>query len=429
MDTKQVLRDSRAWVRDQLKISVDFWLKHGMDPEHGGVYTCLDRKGEIYSTDKSVWMQGRCGWIFAYLCHVYGPREEWLAASKSCLDFMEAHCFNHEAGGPDVLHRHRGRKTPAPAPVLLLRGLLRHGQRRVLRRHRGQGRLERARWAYNMYWDLSHGGKDPTGLGPKTIPETRSGRAFGLPMIILNVIGVLMRVDPEHRAEYEERAQQCVDEIFTYHVKPDLKCVLENVDVDGTPRLYYTEGRTVNPGHDIEGSWFLLEHAHRTGDQELVRKAAQIFDWAIEAGWDQEYGGLLYFIDCLGKPPEAYEHDMKLWWPHNEILIASMMLYKDTGSRSTWTGSSRPWTTARPTSPTRSTASGTATSAGTACPPCPPPRAPPSRAPSICPLPDPGGSDHRPDPGRGLNTRPPARRPRQQWGRSAAAALLPLFLG
>ena len=22
-------------------------------------------------------MQGRCGWIFAYLCHLYGPRDEW----------------------------------------------------------------------------------------------------------------------------------------------------------------------------------------------------------------------------------------------------------------------------------------------------------------------------------------------------------------
>ena len=32
-------------------------------------------------------------------------------------------------------------------------------------------------------------------------------------------------------------------------------------------------------------------------------------------------------------PPEAYEHDMKLWWPHNEILIASMMLYRDTGDQ------------------------------------------------------------------------------------------------
>ena len=122
-----------------------------------------------------------------------------------------------------------------------------------------------------------------------------------------------------------------MDEFVKYHVKPELKCVLENVAEDGTPRLYYTEGRTVNPGHDIEGVWFLLEHAKRTGDQELVEKAAQIFDWAIEAGWDNEYGGLLYFTDCLKKPPEAYEHDMKLWWPHNEIMISSLMLYRDTG--------------------------------------------------------------------------------------------------
>ena len=55
-----------------------------------------------------------------------------------------------------------------------------------------------------------------------------------------------------------------------------------------------------------------------------------MFNFAIEAGWDKEYGGLLYFIDCKGLPPEAYEHDMKLWWPHNEILIASLMAYRDT---------------------------------------------------------------------------------------------------
>ena len=77
----------------------DFWLKNGMDAEHGGIYTCLDRKGRIYSTDKSVWMQGRCGWTYAYLCHVYGVRDEWLAASKSCIDFLEKYCVNHDAGG------------------------------------------------------------------------------------------------------------------------------------------------------------------------------------------------------------------------------------------------------------------------------------------------------------------------------------------
>lgn len=327
---KQKLLEYRDWVRAELNASIKFWLEHGMDREHGGVYTCLDRKGEIYSTDKSVWMQGRCGWIFAYLCHVYGARPEWLEASKSCLDFMEQYCINHSAGGRmyftvtedgKPLRQRRYYYSEAFYALANAEYYGVTGEREC---------LERARRAYDMYWDLSHGAPDPTGLGPKTIPETRTGRSFGLPMIILNVTGVMLRVDGERKALYEERAAQCVDEIFRYHVKPDMKCVLENVAEDGTPRLYYTEGRTVNPGHDIEGVWFLLEHAQRTGDKELVGKATQIFDWAIEAGWDREYGGLLYFIDCQGKPPEAYEHDMKLWWPHNEILIASLMLYRDT---------------------------------------------------------------------------------------------------
>ncbi len=330
MDRKK-LQDAQAWVKAELERSAAFWLEHGMDREHGGVYTCLDRKGEIYSTDKSVWMQGRCGWIFAFLCHNYGVKQEWLDASRSCLDFMEQYCFNHEHGDRMYFTVTAEGKPLRQRRYYFSEAFCAIANAEYYGVTGDKARLERAQQCYDLYWDLSQGRPDPVGMGPKTIPETRSGRAFGTPMIILNVTGVLLRTDPDRKALYEERARQCVDDIFRYHVKPDLKCTLENVDVDGTPRLYYTEGRTVNPGHDIEGVWFLLEHAQRTGDKELVQKAAQMFDWAIAAGWDEEYGGLLYFTDCLGKPPEAYEHDMKLWWPHNEILISSMMLYRDTG--------------------------------------------------------------------------------------------------
>ena len=325
------LREHQKWLREELDRCAAFWLKNGMDREHGGVYTCLDREGKVFSTDKSVWMQGRCGWIFAHLCRQYGAREEWLAASRSCLDFMEKYCVNRASGG-----RMYFTVTEDGRPLRQRRYCFSEAFYAIANAEyyglTGEPeRLERARRAYDLYWDLNHGMPDPTGLGPKTIPETRAGRAFGIPMIILNVTGILLRVDPERKELYESRAGKCVEEIFKYHVHPELKCVLENVGPEGEARLYYTEGRIVNPGHDIEGVWFLLEHAKRTGDKELVAKAAQIFDWAIEAGWDREYGGLLYFIDCLGKPPEAYEHDMKLWWPHNEILIASLMLYRDTG--------------------------------------------------------------------------------------------------
>ena len=327
---RQKFAAEREWIRGQLDTVTKFWLENGMDPVHGGVYTCLDRTGKIYSTDKSVWMQGRCGWMFAHLCNIYGVKQEWLNASKSCLDFMEKACINHEAGDRMYFTVTEDGQPLRQRRYYYSEAFYASANAEYYGVTGDKVCLERARRAYNLYWNLAHGGKDPVNMGPKTIPETRTGKSFGLPMIILNVISILLRVDPEHKAEYEERAQQCVDEIFTYFVKPELKCVLENVGPNGEVRTHFTDGRIVNPGHDIEGVWFMLEHARRTGDTELVGKAAEIFDWAIERGWDKEYGGLLYFVDCLGMPPEAYEHDMKLWWPHNEILIASMMLYRDT---------------------------------------------------------------------------------------------------
>lgn len=321
-------RQTHQWIRDELEHCTAFWLKNGMDAEHGGVYTCLDREGKIYSTDKSVWMQGRCGWMFAHLCNCYGVREEWLAASRSCLDFMEAHCVRHEAGG-----RMYFTVTAEGEPLRQRRYYFSEAFYAIANAEyyaaTGEAvRLERARRAYDLYWHLAQGGEDPVGMGAKS---TRCGRSFGIPMIYLNVSLTMLRCDPAHAEEYLARAKQCVEDIFRYHVKFDMHCVLENVDVDGSPRLFYTEGRVVNPGHDIEGVWFLLEYAKQSGETELVEKARQIFDDAIQAGWDKEYGGLLYFTDACGQPPEAYEHDMKLWWPHNEILISSMMLYRDTG--------------------------------------------------------------------------------------------------
>ena len=331
MDIQRLL-SIRKKVQKELCRCIDFWLKNGIDKVNGGVYTCLDRAGKVYSTDKSVWMQGRCAWTFAFLCNNYGAREEWLEASRSCLEFLEKYCINHDADGrlyftvtgdgkPLRQRRYFYSETfysMANAEYYIATG--------------DSSCLERARRSYNIYWDLWHGAPDPTGLGPKTDPETRSGRSFGNAMICLNMTSVMLRADSENKEFYERRAAECTADIFKYHVHPELSCLLENVGPYGEARLDFTEGRIVNPGHDIEGVWFLLEQAKRTNDVELIEKCEEIFDWAYTAGWDKEYGGLLYFVDALGLPPEAYEHDMKLWWPHNELLISSLMLYKETGN-------------------------------------------------------------------------------------------------
>ncbi|BFJ84705.1 AGE family epimerase/isomerase [Ruthenibacterium sp. CLA-JM-H11] len=331
---KQVeqLKEYQSWAKDELRRAVDFWLKNGMDPVNGGVYTCLDREGKIYSTDKSVWMQGRCGWIFSYLCHVYGKKQEWMEAAQSCLDFMEKYCINREAGNRMYFTVTADGRPLRQRRYCFSEGFYCMANAEYFGLTNDKQYIERARAAYELIYQLNHRLiQDPTGLGPKTIPTTRSGRSLADPMIYLNITSIMRRCDPENKALYDQRAEECCKEILTYHYKPELGCLLETVGLDGEVQSECTAGRMVDPGHDIECAWFMLEEANYLGSEMLHAKAQNIFDQAFEHGWDKEYEGLLYFIDCMGMPPEAYEHDMKLWWPQNELMIAAMMLYRDLG--------------------------------------------------------------------------------------------------
>lgn len=87
---------AESYKNDLLTNIMPFWLKHGLDHKHGGVYTCINRDGSLMDTTKSVWFQGRFGFIAAYAYNNIEKNPEWLAASKSCIDFIEAYCFDKD---------------------------------------------------------------------------------------------------------------------------------------------------------------------------------------------------------------------------------------------------------------------------------------------------------------------------------------------
>lgn len=333
MNTKQFDADRcLSLFENELDRCLDFWLKNGMDHEHGGVYTCLDRSGTRYSSDKSVWMQGRCGWMFAHLCNLYGSRPEWLEASGSCVRFLDRYCsdadgrmfFTVTADGKPLrkrryffsetfsimAHAEYAKAADDPSAMKVARDLF---------------------WFVDgIYRDRS---TDPYHITPKVIPETRSCRSLAEPMILLNVTSVLRACDPENAKRYKECADRYVSDTFRYHYKPEKKMLLETVGMNGEFLDDTTAGRLINPGHDMEASWFLLSEAIAGGDDALAGRAEEIFNCAFERGWDPEYGGVLYFVDAYHFPPEQYEHDMKLWWVHNEAIIASLMFYRYTGDK------------------------------------------------------------------------------------------------
>jgi N-acylglucosamine 2-epimerase len=66
----------------------------------------------------------------------------------------------------------------------------------------------------------------------------------------------------------------------------------------------------------------------------VVSAACDIIRWSIERGSDDASrggGGIIYFIDAEGYSPPQLEWPMKLWWPHNEAMIATAMAYRATG--------------------------------------------------------------------------------------------------
>lgn len=137
-------------------------------------------------------------------------------------------------------------------------------------------------------------------------------------------------IDKENADKYNSNIDIFLNVILNHHLHPEYKAMFENVGMNGEivsgPR-----GRLVNPGHSIEASWFLMNEALYRNDKEILNKALDILNWSFDIGWDKEYDGLMYFADIEHKPCEALEWDMKLWWPHNEMLIAFLKAYAITG--------------------------------------------------------------------------------------------------
>ena len=87
---------SESYKTDLTTNIMPFWLKYGLDKVNGGIYTCVDRNGSLMDTTKSVWFQGRFAFICSYAYNNIEKNEAWLAAAKSTIDFIEAHCFDSD---------------------------------------------------------------------------------------------------------------------------------------------------------------------------------------------------------------------------------------------------------------------------------------------------------------------------------------------
>ena len=321
VDLQTELERCRA---DLVSDTLPFWLKHGLDPEHGGILTALARDGSMIDSDKSVWCQGRCAWMFATLYNTVEAREEWLSAALSCLDFLERHAFDTDGRMFFLLTRdgralRKRRYAYSEAFACMAYAAC----------ARAAGREDWAKRSRELFDSFRGVFFEPGVMEPKSDPVTRPSKSLGPLMIGLHLAQVLRDCEGGDRdAAWIDR---CIDEIERDFCKAKHGAVMETVSPAGE-LLDHFDGRLLNPGHAIETAWFILHEARqRAGDPRLVELGVRMLDWMWERGWDEEFGGLFSFCDLDGLPPQEPVHQMKYWWPHNEAIIATLLAYQLTG--------------------------------------------------------------------------------------------------
>jgi len=306
-----------------LQDTLPFWMNHCIDEQHGGFLTAVDRDGTIVDTDKSVWQQGRFTWLLAELYNQVEPRDAWLAAAVQGAEFIERHCVD-PADGRLWFH-----VTREGAPIRKRRYAFSESFAAIafgeLAQATGEARYAtRAQEFFQRF--LSHQREPRDGTAKYT--ATRPMQGIGVPMITVATAQELR--SSIGLADADQWIDESMETIRTKHVKPDIRCVMELVSPEGE-MIDHFDGRTLNPGHAIECAWFILQEGQWREDADLIQLGCQMLDWMWERGWDDEHGGILYFVDVHGGPVQEYWHDMKFWWPQNEAIIATLLAYTLTG--------------------------------------------------------------------------------------------------
>ena len=319
-----VKENIKRYENELLNSVIPFWQNNCVDTRCGGYFTMLDRDGSIYDTTKYMWMQWRIVYMFATLHETAYRRDEWLDIAVKGFDFLTKHGKSEDGSYYFALNR---QGEPAMAPFSIFSDCFAAMGAAALFKATGEKRYKtEADSAMKIYISRLDA---PKGRWEKSLPGRQSRLALGSYMILANLGNVM--ADCLATDAYVKDTDNAVDTVMNKFWNHELNVMFENINIDGSFDLDSCEGRFVNPGHGLESMWFILQYAEKYGNTALIEQACDYIYKLYQFGLDREYGGLYYFMDALGKPHIELQWDMKLWWVHNEALIAALYAWRLSG--------------------------------------------------------------------------------------------------
>lgn len=169
--------------RDELLDNVlPFWMNNSIDRECGGYFTCLNREGKVFDTDKFIWLQGRQVWMFSMLYNKVERRQEWLDIAIHGGEFLKKYGHDGNFNWYFSLNR-EGKPLVEPYNIFSYTfAAMAFGQLSL-----ATGNSEYADISRKTFEIILSKIDNPKGRWNKAYPGTRNLKGFALPMILCNL--------------------------------------------------------------------------------------------------------------------------------------------------------------------------------------------------------------------------------------------------
>lgn len=330
---------------NELTSILNYWAMHTPDNRYGGFFGKIDHENQVYTqAPKGSVLNARILWSFS-AAYNHDQNPEYLELAKRSFDYIRNYFIDEIFGGVywtvDYLGIPLDTKKQIYALAFTIYGLAEY--------YRACEDVLALALAKKLFADIEKHSYDQDKGGYleafsrnwKELPDLRLSdkdfnekKTMNTHLHILEAYTNLYRIWKDDLLEKQIRG--LINDFLNHIIDPKTSRLILFLDENWHPK-----SNIVSYGHDIEGSWLLLEAAEVLGDDAIissVKTASVNMARAVVSGLDED-GSMYYEFE----PDQNHLIKQRHWWVQAEAMVGLLNAWQLTGEQFFYDQFARVW--------------------------------------------------------------------------------------
>lgn len=329
---------------EELDNILQYWIDNTPDTINGGFVGSIDGYGKVVkNANKGAILNGRILWSFS-AAYNYTKNEKHLEMANRAFDYFTQYFIDKVNGG--VYWELDSKGTPVNTrKQAYAQGFAIYGLSEYYRATLNEKALLLAQ---ELFWTIEKNFKDKQHGGYIEALDEKWNRLDDMRLSIKEANWPKSMNTHLHILEPYTNLYRCwKNPILAKSIEQIIRVFLDRIIDKETAHFnllfdsdWTVKTSTVSYGHDIEGSWLLVEAAQELGDLALIKEvnemALRMVDVTQSEGVDID-GSL--FNEREGKHLDTDKH----WWPQAEAMVGYVNAWQITGNQKYLDEAERVW--------------------------------------------------------------------------------------